>query len=151
MSPSPPADDGSAQIARFAWGATAFGVAIVGGFVLVLWALAAGEADDVAASPYHVPLYLAIAALVGTCGVLVVQAWRRGDRWNHALPAGFGTLGAGAVAVVAGLILDVGWREGVGIQLGIEDGFAPSRVVIVIALALVAVTPLRAALGQVRL
>jgi dipeptidyl aminopeptidase/acylaminoacyl peptidase len=48
--------------------------------------------------------------------------------------------------LVLALILDVGWREGVGIVFGIEEAFAPSRVVLLIGLGMVAVTPLRAAL-----
>ncbi len=146
MSTSPPSTAAPGVIERFTWVASVFGAAIVGGFVLVLWAIFNEETRDVAASPYHLPLYLAFAALVVTCAVLAIRAWRTGVGWTNALPPGFGTLGAAAAIFVLGLVLDAGWREGVGIQPGIEDGFAPSRVVIAIGLALVAVTPLRAAL-----
>ena len=42
--------------------------------------------------------------------------------------------------------LDVAWREGVGIEVGIENSVAPSRVLLAVGLALVAMAPLRAAL-----
>ena len=101
---------------------------------------------DVAASEYHLPLYLGIGALTVYCGVRLVRAIRRGDGWRAALPPGYGSLGLGLLATLAALILDVGWREGVGIGGGIEGGLAPSRVAVAIAVVLIAITPLRAAL-----
>ena len=78
----------------FAWIAVAFGVAIVGGLVLALWAIVNGEAPDVAASPYHVPFYLGLAALVGYSLARVVRATRRGAGWRHA-PTPTGSLASG--------------------------------------------------------
>jgi len=131
---------------RDSWIAAAFGAVIVGGFVLVLWAIVSGRSPDVAASPYHVPLYLGLAALVAFCVWRTVIAVRGGTGWRSALPDGFGLLGVGAATALLALILDVGWRQGVGIFFGIEEGFAPSRVVLVIALGMIAIVPLRAAI-----
>jgi len=129
-----------------AWIALLFGIWIVGGLVLVLWALEQGQALDVAASIYHVPLYVGLGALTLFCGVRVIRAIRHGDGWRGALPPGYGTLGVGLVGLLAALVLDLGWREGVGISFGIEGGMAPSRILVAIAVVLVAITPLRAAL-----
>ncbi len=46
---------GSDDERRLGWMAAGFGVLVVGGFVLVLWAVVRGEARDVAASPFHLP------------------------------------------------------------------------------------------------
>src|SRR6188508_1712113 len=144
--PSPEPQPGDDASRRFAWIAVSFGAVIVGGFVLVLWAIASGRSPDVAASPYHIPLYLALAALVVYCLVRIARAARRGAGWRHTFPDGYGLLGIGAATALLGLVLDVGWREGVGIFFGVEEGFAPSRVVLVIALGMIAIVALRAAI-----
>src|SRR6188508_377118 len=144
--PSPEPQPGDDASRRFAWIAVSFGAAIVGGFVLVLWAIASGRSPDVAASPYHIPLYLALAALVVYCLARIARAVRRGAGWRHTFPDGYGLLGIGAATAIIGLTLDVGWREGVGIFFGIEEGFAPSRVVLVVALGMIAIVPLRASI-----
>jgi hypothetical protein len=144
MATAEPAADRATR--RLAWIAASFGAVIIGGFVLVLWAIASGRAPDVAASPYHLPLYLGLAGLVAYALVRAFRAARRGDGWRHAFPDGFGLLGVGAGVAIVSLVLDVGWREGVGIVFGIEEGFAPSRVILVIALGMIAIVPLRAAI-----
>lgn len=136
----------STQSQRFAWLACAFGVGIIGGFVLALWAIVNGKAPDVAASPFHIPFYLALAALVAWSAARVVRGWLVGAGWRHAFPRGYGILGLGAATAVLALVLDVGWRQGVGFRFGIEEGFAPSRVVVASAMAMIAIVPLRAAL-----
>jgi len=130
----------------FPWVASFFGAVIVGGFDLVLWAVLNDQVQDIAASPYHLPMYLGLLGLVVFCAVLAARAQRRGRGWRRALPDGYGLLGAGAATFLLGLILDLGWREGVGIPVGIEEAFAPSRVAVIIALGMIAITPLRAAL-----
>jgi hypothetical protein len=137
---------GSDDERRLGWMAAGFGVLVVGGFVLVLWAVVRGEARDVAASPFHLPFYLGAGLLVLACAVWMVRRVRRGSRWHDAMPDGYGILGVGAVTLGAALILDVGWREGVGIVGGLEDGFAPSRILLAVGLGMIAFAPLRAAL-----
>lgn len=143
---SRPPTERDAGTTRFAWASAAFATVIVGGFVVVLWAVVNGRTLDVAASPYHVPLYGGALALAVTCVAIAVRARRSGRDIRRALPPGFGLLGIGAATFVLALVLDVGWREGVGIRPGIEDGLAPSRIVITVALAMIAFAPLRAAL-----
>jgi Tol biopolymer transport system component len=130
---------------RTAWIATGFASWIVGGFMLALWAIAQGHAGDVAASPYHIPVYLGFGALAAYAVVMAVQAARRGRGWRAGLP-GYGALSAGIATLVLALVLDVGWREGIGIGGGIEEGLAPSRIVLAIGLLLVAIAPVRAAM-----
>lgn len=129
----------------FAWLALFIGAWIVGGTFVVVRALNLGLASDVGLSPYHIGGYLGIVALAVLALALVGRAVRRGLSWRSAFPAGYGVLGAGLVVLLAYIVVDVAWREGVGIGLGIEGGFAPSRILLVIGLGLVAVGPLRAA------
>lgn len=131
---------------RFAWVALLFSSWIVGGFVLALWAISSGLATDVAASPYHLPAYAGLLTLGLWSAARLVRAVRSGAGWRRTFPDGYGTLGAGLLAAVAYLIVDLGWREGVGISPGIEESLSPSRIVLAVAVVLIAVTPLRAAL-----
>jgi Tol biopolymer transport system component len=131
---------------RWAWIAVLFGVWLVGGVVLVVRALNRGDVTDVGMSPYHVVVYGGLLVLVGVVIWRVVRARRNGLAWRSAFPTGYGALGAGMVVLLATVILDVAWREGVGIEPGIENTFAPSRILLVVGLSLVAMTPLRASL-----
>ena len=139
------ADPSPAVARRDAWIATAFGVWIVGGFTLVLWAIVQGESPDVAASPYHIPLYAGVVVLAALSAVVTFRAVRRGDGWRDGMP-GYGALLAGAAVLVLAIVLNVGWRGGIGIGTGIEAGLAPSRIVLAIGLLLVALAPVLAAL-----
>jgi len=131
----------------FGWLALFFGVWLAASLVIVVNALNTGLTDDIAASPYHIPFYLCLAAIAAVSLILVVRAVRGGRRWTEALPPGYGSLAAGLLVLIAWLLVDVGWREGVGIESsGIENGLAPSRVVLLAGVLLVLVAPLRAAL-----
>jgi hypothetical protein len=132
--------------ARFAWLGLLFGMWLFVGLGLVVWALNTGRTDDVGFSPYHVPFYLCLLALGATSLFLALRAARRGEGWTHAFPAGYGSLGAGVLVLLAVIVADVGWREGVGIERGIEAGLAPSRILLDVGLFLVLVAPFRAAL-----
>jgi hypothetical protein len=131
---------------RFAWLALFFGAWLFGALGLVVWALNTGRTDDPGFSPYHIPFYLWLLTLGGTTVFLVGRAIHQGRGWTNAFPPGYGSLGAGLLALLAVLVVDVGWREGVGIQRGIENGLAPSRILLDVGLFLVLVAPFRAAL-----
>lgn len=141
-SPAPPGADRQHPTA---WIALLFGAWITGGLLLVLWAIEHGRAPDVAASVYHLPLYVGLAALAVYSVVQLVRALRRAGGWRGTFPPGYGTLGLGLLVALAALVLDVGWREGVGIGFGIEGVLAPSRILVAIAVVLIAITPLMAA------
>jgi hypothetical protein len=112
-----------------------------------VWATGRDLVTDAGASPYHVPAWLALAATSVVCVAVVVPALRRGVPWRASLPDGYGALGAGVLVVLAYLVVDVAWREGVGIdERSLEGGVAPSRTLLLVGLVLVACGPLRAAL-----
>jgi hypothetical protein len=131
---------------RWAWLATLLGAWVVGGVFLASWALNAGLATDAGISPYHVVGYAGLIALLAVSIWLAVRARRRRVAARDAFPPGLGSLGAGAAVLLAYVLLDVAWREGVGIEPGIENSVAPSRIVLLVGLTLVAMAPLRAAL-----
>jgi Tol biopolymer transport system component len=130
--------------ARQAWIAFGFGAWLVGAFMLVLWAIAQERSPDVAASPYHLPLYAGVLVLGIYAAIGVVRAIRRGSGWRAAMPGYPATL-VGAAVVIVAVILDVGWREGIGIRDGIEGSLAPSRIVVALGLFLVGAAPLLSA------
>jgi hypothetical protein len=131
---------------RFAWLALLVGVWLVAALGIVVWALNTGRTSDAGFSPYHIPFYAWLLMLGVTTLFLVGRAIRQGRGWMHAFPAGYGSLGAGLLALLGFVIVDVGWREGVGIQRGIEEGLAPSRILLDVGVFLVLVAPFRAAL-----
>ncbi|HSL34395.1 MAG TPA: hypothetical protein VK871_12140, partial [Candidatus Limnocylindrales bacterium] len=137
-------DQGSAT-GRATWLSLGLAAWIVVGVFVVVRALNLGLADDVGISPWHVVGYGGIAALALVCVGFVGFARRRGIGWRDSLPRHHGTLGAGLIVLLVYIVVDVAWREGVGIEPGIEMGFAPSRIVLLVGLVLVAVGPLRAA------
>jgi hypothetical protein len=132
---------------RWAWIAVLFGIWIVAGVFVVVRALSLELIRDVGMSPYHALAYSGLLTLGAFAIWMVVRARRRGQTWRDAFPPGYGALGAGLVTLIATLVLDVAWREGVGIGIvGIENSLAPSRVLLAVALSLVAMVPLRASL-----
>jgi Tol biopolymer transport system component len=131
----------------FAWLVVLLAAWLVAGVSLVVWASNHDLVTDAGASPYHVPAWAALATIGLVCAGLVVRAGRHGSSWRTALPTGYGVLAAGFLVLIGYLVLDVAWREGVGIdQRSLEGGIAPSRVVLLVGLVLVAAGPLRAAL-----
>jgi WD40 repeat protein len=131
---------------RWAWIAVLFGAWIVVGLFLIVVAVNRGLIRDVGISPYHALIYSGLLVLSVVSIGLVLRARRRSLGWQAAFPSGYGALGAGLVTLLATLVLDVAWREGVGIAAGIENSYAPSRVLLVVGLVLVAMAPLRASL-----
>jgi Tol biopolymer transport system component len=131
---------------RFAWLSVGIATWIVGAFFLIVWAATHGLADDPFLSVFIIPLYLGLAVLGAAAIVLAVRASRRGRGWRRAFPTGYGVLAAGVIALVAAFVADVGWREGVGIPQRIAALLAPTRLLMVVGLVLIAVGPLRSAL-----
>ena len=141
------ADPDAPTPAWFAWLAWLIGAWLTTGVVVVVFALNHGLTNDVGFSSYHLPFYLGLAALASMSLFSAARAIRQGRRWWDAFPAGYGGLGAGLLVILAGVVIDVGWREGVGIaRMNIETGFAPSRIVVFAGLIMVLASPLRAAL-----
>ena len=95
-----PGGSGSLNV-RSSWLALLVGAWLVGGLIVITWALNEGLTDDAGFSPYHIPAYLCLVALGASSLVLVGRAFRHGRPWREAFPQGFGSLGAGLVAILA--------------------------------------------------
>jgi Tol biopolymer transport system component len=139
-----------AMSGRHAWLSVGIAAWLVGAFYVLLWAVSQGLAPDPPLSAYIIPLYLGLAALATVSIALIVRAARTGRGWRDAFPAGYGILGVGLVAMLAGLVADVGWREGVGPPEGIAGLLAPTRLLFIVGLALVALAPVRSAIRSSR-
>jgi Tol biopolymer transport system component len=139
------AEDGSREgtSRTFAWLSVAFGAWLIGSLYLTVWAVVNGRAPDPAGSAYAIPFYLGLGVLAAVTVALSVREARQGRDWRHPFPSGYGVLGAGLIVVLVALLADVGWREGVGPLEGLAGLLAPTRILLVIGLVLVAVGPLR--------
>ena len=134
--------------ARFAWLTLLFAAWLIGGLVVVSYALDNQLARDVEVSPFHIPFYLALVGLAVVCLILVFRAVRAGRSWRDALPAGYGIVGVGLLLVLAWPIADIAWREGIGLADEFPERFlSPSRLLIIAGTVLIAAAPLRAAVG----
>jgi Tol biopolymer transport system component len=144
-------DRQAAVDSRFAWLSLLFAGWILGGLLVIIWAFNRGLLPDVAVSAYHIPFYLALAVLAAVSGWLVVRTVRAGRPWHRAFPPGYGGVGAGLLVLLAWPFIDLGWREGIGIEgPGIGEFFAPSRLLLPIGIGLIGAAPLRAGLRSPR-
>ncbi len=116
------------------------------GVLLVTRANNFGLIDDITISPYHVVGYAALLVLAVYVAWTFFRALRRG-RWRQAFPPLYGGLGLGFLLLLGWVVLDPIWQDTLGIRLGIEGGLAPTRLLIPIGLALLAVGPLREAIA----
>ena len=129
-----------------AWLVTGLAAWALVGVLLVSRANAQGLVEDITFSPYHVVGYAALLVL----GLYVVstffRAFRHG-RWRTAFPALYGGLALAFVLIVGWIILDPIWQSTLDIR-GIEGSLAPTRLLIPVALVLLASGPLREAIAE---
>jgi len=116
------------------------------GVALVDRANQQGLVQDITFSPYHLVAYTALVAL-GVYAAFVFFRGLRHGHWRDAFPQHYGGLGLGFAILVAWIGLDIVWRNVVGINAGIEDGLAPPRLLVPIALVLIAAGPARDAIA----
>ena len=117
------------------------------GVLLVARANNLGLVEDITISPYHLVGYAALLTL----GVYVAWAFFRALRhgtWRTAFPPLYGGLGLGFVLLVAWVVLDPIWESTLGIRFGIEGALAPPRLLIPVALVLLAIGPVREAIAE---
>jgi TolB protein len=116
------------------------------GVALVDRANLQGLVQDITFSPYHLVAYAALLSL-GVYAAFVFFRGLRHGHWRDAFPPHYGGLGLGFALLVAWIGLDIVWRNVVGINAGIEDAFAPPRLLVPIALVLIAAGPARDAIA----
>ena len=117
------------------------------GVLLVARANNLGLVEDITFSPYHVVGYAALLTLAVYVAWAFFRALRRGG-WRTAFPPLYGGLGLGFVLIVAWVILDPIWQSTLGIGFGIEGALAPTRLLIPVALVLLAIGPVREAIAE---
>ena len=131
--------------ARFAWLTVVFGAWLIGAIVAAARAAIQGL-PQVAFQRALDSFSIGLVVLAVACLVIAGRAIRQGRSLRRAFPIGYGVLGVGAVVLLAWEVLERGWTQGVADVEGIEGLLAPTRVLLVIGLVLVACGPLRAAM-----
>ena len=116
------------------------------GVLLVDRADRQGVLEDVTFSPNHLVGYAALLVLAAYVVWNLFRAVRRGA-WRTAFPQFYGGLGVAFGLLVGWVIVDSIWRSTLGINPGIEGGIAPPRLLIPVALVLMAIGPLREAIA----
>ena len=105
-----------------------------------------GLVEDITISPYHVVAYAALLALAVYASLTFFRGLRRGH-WRDAFPPHYGGLGLGLAFLAVWIVLDIAWRNTIGINRGIEEGLSPPRLLIPVALVIIASGPLRDAIA----
>jgi Tol biopolymer transport system component len=127
------------------WSAVGLAAWLVVGVALVGRADRFGLVADIGFSPYHLVGYAGLAVL-GAYSLVAIFRGLRGGSWLAGFPPRYGGLGLGFLAIVGWVVFDAVWRSAFGINSGIENGFAPTRILIPLGLVLVASGPLLEAL-----
>ena len=128
-----------------AWLALGIAAWVSIGVLLVDRANEQGLVQDISISPYHVVGYAALAVLGAYVIVVGFRGLRRGSI-RSAFPARYGGTALAFVTIVAWVVLDPIWSDSLGIG-GIAGSFGPTRLLIPISLALLALGPIREAIA----
>jgi Tol biopolymer transport system component len=131
---------------RRAWLVVGLAAWVEIGVALVDRANQQGLVENITISPYHVVAYAALLALAVYASVTFFRGLRHGH-WRDAFPPHYGGLGLGFALLVAWIVVDIAWRNTLGINPGIEEGLSPPRLLVPVALVLIASGPLRDAIA----
>lgn len=120
---------------------------LVAGVIAVDWANRRGLTSSLNLSPYHVLGYAGLAVL----GIYVV--WRtivgvRHGRWRAGFAPGYDGLAIGFGLAIGWVVADVAWQQTLGIGFGFENAVAPTRLMIPLALVVIAAGPVREAMAN---
>jgi TolB protein len=122
-----------------------FALWLIGAIVAAVRALVQGLGAP-AVEQAVVVFNLGVIVLAMFCLAVVVRAVRQGRPWRRAFPPGSGVLGVALAVLATWGIAEQGWVQGVAELRGIEESLAPTRVLLVVGLVLIACGPLRSAL-----
>ena len=123
----------------FAWLTLVFAIWLMGAIA------AAARAGDPAAFQGAVDsLSLGVLVLGVVCAAFAARAARQQRSLRQVFPPGYSVLGAGFLTLIVWEAADRGWTQGVAQLQGIEQLLAPTRVLLVIGVGLVACGPLHA-------
>ncbi len=117
------------------------------GVLIVDWANRRGLIDDINFSPYHAVGYAALAVLGAYVIWRVLAGLRRGG-WRTGFAPGYDGLAVGFFVLAAWVVLDLAWQETLGIGFGFENAVAPTRLMVPLAVGLLATGPVRDALAK---
>ena len=143
----PPGPSRPAPVAspRFEWAIAFFQTWLVSGLYLDGWAHNHIAALETFFSPWHALLYSGLFAMTGFVFGIVQRNHAAGRPWRRSLPAGYGTLPAGAVIFLVGGLLDMTWHILFGIESSINGLISPPHLLIAAGATLIGMAPVRAA------
>jgi Tol biopolymer transport system component len=132
---------------RRAWVNVALAAWLIAGVYLVARATTQGLIPSGGFSLYPAPAYAGLVALAVYVVTSIGGAVRRRRPWRAAFEGGYEYLPLGFVILLAYTAIDTLWQLLFGLDKGIESAIAPSRLLLPVGLALVAIGPARVALA----
>lgn len=98
-------------------------------------------------TPWHALFYSGFAASAAWLAYKVIRAQETGRRGRAAIPAGYGLGIVGLAVFAVGGAGDFTWHAVFGIEQDIEALFSPTHLLLMMGIALIVTSPLRAAWG----
>jgi len=99
-------------------------------------------------TPWHAVFYSGFAATAGWIAWQVLRAQEAGHRGRDAVPAGYGLGLVGLAIFAVGGASDMAWHTVLGVEQDIEALFSPTHLVLLLGMALIVTSPLRAAWAE---
>lgn len=96
-------------------------------------------------TPWHALFYSGFAATAAWIGWQVLRAQEAGHRGRDAVPEGYGLALVGLAVFAVGGAGDMAWHVVLGVEQDIEALFSPTHLLLLLGMALIVTSPLRAA------